>query len=82
MKKLLIFLFPLLIQMGCSNKVHEQPSNKYPFELKMKALFSDNLEMVNSLRKAEVQISSFYLPQETNPESYTHILANETTENR
>ncbi|HDG7213218.1 hypothetical protein ACJBLD_14270 [Acinetobacter nosocomialis] len=66
MKKLLIFLFPLLIQMGCSNKVHEQPSNKYPFELKMKALFSDNLEMVNSLRKAEVQISSFDLPQETN----------------
>ena len=28
----LIFSFSLLIQIGCSNGVHEQPSNKYPFE--------------------------------------------------
>ncbi|ELW80362.1 hypothetical protein ACIN5021_1338 [Acinetobacter sp. OIFC021] len=62
----LIFLFTLLIQMGCSNGVYEQPSNKYPFETKMKVLLGNNLEIVNSLRKAEVQISSFDLPKKTN----------------
>lgn len=30
----LIFSFSLLIQIGCSNGVHEQASNKYPFEEK------------------------------------------------
>ena len=45
--------------MGCSNQIYEQPSDKYPFEVKMKALLGDNLKIVNSLSKAEVQISSF-----------------------
>jgi hypothetical protein len=49
--------------MGCSNRVYDQPSNKYPFELKRKELFGDNLEMMNSLYKAEVQIFSFDLPK-------------------
>ena len=62
----LIFSFSLLIQIGCSNGVHEQPSNKYPFEEKMKVLLGNNPKILNSLRKAEVQISSFDLPQETN----------------
>ena len=32
----------------------------------MKALLGDNLKIVNSLSKAEVQISSFDLPTNTN----------------
>ncbi len=62
----LIFLFPLLVKMGCSNGVYEQPSNKYPFEAKMKILLGNNLEIVNSLRKAEVQISSFRFEKDPN----------------
>ncbi|QIC70489.1 hypothetical protein FSC09_08705 [Acinetobacter indicus] len=61
-----IFIFFSLIQMGCSNQIYEQPSDKYPFEVKMKALLGDNLKIVNSLSKAEVQISSFDLPKNTN----------------
>ncbi|TPT10604.1 hypothetical protein FJU71_19465, partial [Acinetobacter baumannii] len=55
----IILISSLLIQLGCSNRIYEQPSDKYPFEAKMKALLGDNLKIVNSLRKAEVQISSF-----------------------
>ncbi|WP_308436465.1 hypothetical protein [Acinetobacter seifertii] len=66
MRNLLIFSFSLLIQIGCSNGVYEQPSNKYSFETKMKVLLGNNLDIVNSLRKAEVQISSFDLPKKTN----------------
>ena len=62
----IILISSLLIQLGCSNRIYEQPSDKYPFETKMKALLGDNLKIVNSLSKAEVQISSFDLPQETN----------------
>lgn len=62
----LIFSFSLLIQMGCSNGVHEQTSNKYPFEEKMKVLLGNNLEVLNSLRKAEVQISSFRFEKDPN----------------
>ncbi|MCU4379953.1 hypothetical protein [Acinetobacter haemolyticus] len=61
-----IVLFPLLGQIGCSDQIYEQPYDKYPFEEKMKALLGDDLKIVNSLRKAEVQISSFDLPKKTN----------------
>ncbi len=62
----LIFSFSLLIQIGCSNGIHEQPSNKYPFEEKMKVLLGNNPEILNSLRKAEVQISSFRFEKDPN----------------
>ncbi|HCJ0616565.1 TPA: hypothetical protein OXO02_002477, partial [Acinetobacter baumannii] len=39
---------------------------KYPFEVKMKALLGDNLKIVNSIRKAEVQISSFRFEKDPN----------------
>ncbi|HCT5803997.1 TPA: hypothetical protein OT167_003079, partial [Acinetobacter nosocomialis] len=41
-------------------------SDKYPFEVKMKALLGDNLKIVNSLSKAEVQISSFRFEKDPN----------------
>ncbi|MDC4255585.1 hypothetical protein NQ622_16680 [Acinetobacter baumannii] len=62
----IILISSLLIQLGCSNRIYEQPSDKYPFEAKMKALLGDNLKIVNSLSKAEFQISSFDLPKNTN----------------
>ncbi|EQB4400872.1 hypothetical protein [Acinetobacter baumannii] len=55
----LIFSFSLLIPIGCSNRVHEQPSNKYPFEEKMKVLLGNNLEIIDSINKYEAQISYF-----------------------
>ena len=61
-----IALFFLFLQVGCSNGVYEQPAYKYPFEVKMKALLGDNIEIVNSLSKAEVQISSFRFEKDPN----------------
>jgi len=62
----IILIFSLLVQIGCSNGIYEKPSDKYPFEAKMKALLGDNLENLNSFHKAGVQISSFDLPKKTN----------------
>ncbi|EPF71639.1 hypothetical protein GCM10025882_22220 [Acinetobacter gyllenbergii] len=59
-----IAIISLLI--GCSHRVYEQPSDKYPFEAKMKELLGDDLQIVNSLSKSEVEISSFDLPKKTN----------------
>ncbi|MCP0917242.1 hypothetical protein MUB05_11710 [Acinetobacter indicus] len=50
----IILISSLLIQLGCSNRIYEQPSDKYPFGAKMKALLGDNLKIVNSLSKAEL----------------------------
>lgn len=55
----LISSFSLLIPIGCSNGVHEQPSNKYPFEEKMKVLLGNNLEIIDSINKYEAQVSYF-----------------------
>lgn len=49
---------------GCSDKVYEQQSDKYPFEKKMKSILGENLEIINSLRKAEVQISNVKLSKD------------------
>ncbi|WP_212511741.1 hypothetical protein [Acinetobacter seifertii] len=62
----IILISSLLIQLGCSNRIYEQPSDKYPFEAKMKALLGDNLKIVNSLSKAEFQISSFKFKKDHN----------------
>lgn len=51
---------------GGGGGIYPQPSDKYPFEVKMKVLLGDNIEIVNSIRKTEVQISSFDLPKKTN----------------
>ncbi|MBJ9443346.1 hypothetical protein I5555_12930 [Acinetobacter baumannii] len=55
----LISSFSLLIPIGCSNGVHEQSSNKYPFEEKMKVLLGNNLEIIDSINKYEAQVSYF-----------------------
>ncbi|MDC4617339.1 hypothetical protein OHV66_17990 [Acinetobacter baumannii] len=68
LSKLSVAAFMLFTFTGCSGSggIYPQPSDKYPFEVKMKALLGDNIEIVNSIRKAEVQISSFDLPKKTN----------------
>jgi len=55
----IILISSLLIQLGCSNRIYEQPSDKYPFEAKMKALLGDNLEIIDSINKYEAQVSYF-----------------------
>ncbi|RKG39541.1 hypothetical protein [Acinetobacter rongchengensis] len=53
----------IITLMGCSsNKIHDEPSDKYPFEEKMKTVLDENLEVVNSLNRAEVQLAYIELP--------------------
>ncbi|HHP7907982.1 hypothetical protein [Acinetobacter baumannii] len=68
LSKLSLAAFMLFTFTGCGGGggIYPQPSDKYPFEVKMKALLGDNIEIVNSIRKAEVQISSFDLPKKNN----------------
>ena len=54
--KLSLAAFMLFTFTGVWRWWYPQPSDKYPFEVKMKALLGDNLKIVNSLSKAEVQI--------------------------
>ncbi|EHU1489971.1 hypothetical protein A1Z75_RS06685 [Acinetobacter baumannii] len=65
LNNLSLVVFILFIFTGCG-EIYSQPSDKYPFEVKMKALLGDNLEIVNSIRKAEVQISSFRFEKDPN----------------
>ncbi|NHB59047.1 hypothetical protein G9F32_13650 [Acinetobacter sp. 194] len=58
--KLSIVLVSLL---GCNNKVYEQSSDKYPFEFKMRALLGSDLEIINSLKRNEVEVSYFDLSE-------------------
>jgi hypothetical protein len=65
----------VLLLIGCSRSVYEQPSDKYPFENKMQGLLGNDIEIINSLRKAEVQISYFELPKSSNKiESVVNLL--------
>ncbi|HBI8870330.1 hypothetical protein ACOUV0_16825 [Acinetobacter baumannii] len=65
LSKLSLVVFILFIFTGCG-EIYSQPSDKYPFEVIMKALLGGNLEIVNSIRKAEVQISSFRFEKDPN----------------
>ncbi|MDB9694407.1 hypothetical protein [Acinetobacter nosocomialis] len=66
LNKLSFGIATILLLVGCSSSVYEPPSDKYPFEAKMKALLGDNIKIVNSLSKAEVQISSFRFEKDPN----------------
>ena len=53
----------IITLMGCcNNKIHDEPSDKYPFDEKMKTVLGENLEVVNSLNRAEVQLAYVELP--------------------
>lgn len=68
LSKLSLAAFMLFTFIGCGGGggIYPQPLDKYPFEVKKKVLLGDNIEIVNSIRKTEVQISSFDLPKKTN----------------
>ena len=48
----------MITLIGCSsNKIYNEPSDKYPFDEKMKTVLGENLDVIDSLRRAEVQVS-------------------------
>lgn len=65
----------IITLMGCSsNKIHDEPSDKYPFEEKMKTVLGENLEVVNSLNRAEVQVLYFDLVGSNNTQEISKII--------
>lgn len=60
---------------GCnSNKIYDEPSDKYPFDEKMKTVLGENLEVVNSLQRAEVQVSYLDLKGPNNTQQISEII--------
>lgn len=68
-----IVLFILFLQVGCTDAIYEQPSDKYPFENKMKELLGSDIEIIDSLHKTEVQISAFRF--EKDPEKLKKVIS-------
>lgn len=66
LNKLSFGITTILLLVGYGSSVYEPPSDKYPFENKMKELLGNQIEIINSLKKAEVQISYFELPKNNN----------------
>ncbi|MCU4583181.1 hypothetical protein KTJ32_19495 [Acinetobacter gyllenbergii] len=65
----------ILLLIGCRYSVYEQPSDKYPFKSQMVKLLESDIEIIDSLHKAEVQISYFELPKNSNKiESVVNLL--------
>lgn len=64
MKKIfpvLVLLF-LILQVGCYKKNHKEEADKYMFLIKMKQVVGNDVEIVNSLNRAEVQLAYLELP--------------------
>ena len=61
-----IVLFMLFLQVGCTEAIYEQASDKYPFENKMKEFLGSDIEIVDSLHKTGVQISYFEFIKDPN----------------
>ena len=55
------FICLSIVLIGCGNKVYNEPLDKYPFEDKMKSVLGKNLKVIDSLKRAEVQVSYFDL---------------------
>ncbi|MDF7765593.1 hypothetical protein GJD51_13050 [Acinetobacter baumannii] len=66
LNKLSFGITTILLLVGYGSSVSEPPSDKYPFENKMKELLGNQIKIINSLKKAEVQISYFELPKSNN----------------
>ncbi|MBO3658122.1 hypothetical protein J5N55_08485 [Acinetobacter haemolyticus] len=54
-----IVLFPLFGQIGCSDQIYEQPSDKYSFKIQMIELLGSDIDVIDSINKHEAQISYF-----------------------
>lgn len=55
------FICIAIVLMGCSDRIYDEPLDKYPFEEKMKSVLGKNLKVIDSVRRAEVQVSYFDL---------------------
>lgn len=73
--KLNVILVVAGLSAGCSDKVYEQQSDKYPFEKKMKSILGEDLEVIDSIRRAEVQISYFDLVNSNNTHTILEIVS-------
>jgi hypothetical protein len=64
----------MITLIGCSsNKIYNEPSDKYPFDEKMKTVLGENLDVIDSLRRAEVQVSYFDLKGYNNSQKILEI---------
>lgn len=66
LSKFSILIVAVLFVIYSVGLIIEQPKDKYLFEIKMKELLGNHLEIINSTNKAEVQNSSFELPKNSN----------------
>ena len=57
-----IVLFILFLQVGCTDAIYEQASDKYPFQSKMREVVGNDVEIIKSLSRAEVQLIYLELP--------------------
>jgi hypothetical protein len=48
--------------MGCSDHIYEQPTDQYPFQIKMREVVGNDVEIIKSLSRAEVQLIYLELP--------------------
>ncbi|WP_336955317.1 hypothetical protein [Acinetobacter johnsonii] len=64
--RLKFLLFIVLPLMACSDRIYEQPSDKYPFTSKIKeVLGSNNVEIIDSINRSETQISYFEISKDS-----------------
>ena len=56
----------ILLLIGCSHSVYEQPSDKYPFKSQMVKLLGSDIEIIDSINKHEAQISYFEFIKDPN----------------
>ena len=64
--RLKFLLFIVLPLMGCSDRIYEQPLDKYPFTSKIKeVLGSNNVEIIDSINRSETQISYFEISKDS-----------------
>ncbi|MBO3658123.1 hypothetical protein [Acinetobacter haemolyticus] len=51
-----------LLIVGCSDRIYEQPTDQYPFQIKMREVVGNDVEIIKSLSRAEVQLIYLELP--------------------
>ena len=68
------FICLSIVLIGCGNKVYNEPLDKYPFEDKMKSVLGKNLKVIDSLKRAEVQVSYFDLVGLNNTNKISEII--------
>lgn len=58
---MLVLLF-FILQVGCYKRTHKEDADKYMFLIKMRQIVDNDVEIVNSLNRAEDQLAYLELP--------------------